>query len=107
MKANPKVLTGLIPIVPDSGLYLVPNGRGADARFAGIFRDVWPCLPPPTRRVAEQYWRAHGRRHFRKGPDHTLEVRPDACRRCGTALAGDDPQPLRHQVLELPVIRPG
>jgi transposase len=39
-------------------------------------------------------------------PDHTLEVRPDACRRCGQALQGDDPQPLRHQVLELPVIRP-
>src|SRR4051812_41393433 len=68
MKATPKVLTGLIPIVPDSGLYLVANGHGDDTRFAGIFRDVWPCLPPPDRRLAEQYWRAHGRRHFPRGP---------------------------------------
>src|SRR5215210_7785618 len=31
---------------------------------------------------------------------------PTACRRCGEALAGADPEPLRHQVWELPVIQP-
>src|SRR5579864_3845265 len=31
---------------------------------------------------------------------------PTACRRCGRALAGTDPDPLRHQVWELPEIRP-
>ncbi len=30
---------------------------------------------------------------------------PDACRRCGTALQGQDPEPLRHQVWELPEIQ--
>jgi transposase len=31
---------------------------------------------------------------------------PTACRRCGAALAGSDPAPLRHQVWELPPIQP-
>jgi len=31
---------------------------------------------------------------------------PEACRRCGTELQGEDPEPLRHQVWELPVIKP-
>lgn len=31
---------------------------------------------------------------------------PTDCRRCGAALAGTDPQPLRHQVWELPQIQP-
>jgi transposase len=31
---------------------------------------------------------------------------PDECRRCGRTLDGVDPQPLRHQVWELPEIRP-
>jgi transposase len=31
---------------------------------------------------------------------------PEACRSCGTHLAGFDPQPLRHQVWEIPDIRP-
>lgn len=31
---------------------------------------------------------------------------PDQCRRCGTALEGEDPSPLRHQVWELPPIEP-
>jgi transposase len=38
--------------------------------------------------------------------DQVLPVKPQACRRCGNALHGDDPQPLRHQVVELPPIRP-
>jgi transposase len=39
-------------------------------------------------------------------PDHTEVLKPSQCRRCGHALQGEDPQPLRHQVLELPKIRP-
>jgi transposase len=35
-----------------------------------------------------------------------LPLKPTACRRCGRALAGDDPTPLRHQVWELPEIQP-
>jgi transposase len=39
-------------------------------------------------------------------PDHRHDCRPTACRRCARPLAGDDPEPLRHQVTELPPVRP-
>jgi hypothetical protein len=35
---------------------------------------------------------------------HTLK--PTECRRCGAKLSGSDPEPLRHQVWELPPIKP-
>jgi len=39
-------------------------------------------------------------------PDEEIPRKPSACRRCGVALTGSDPQPLRHQVIELPPIKP-
>jgi transposase len=39
-------------------------------------------------------------------PDQTHPLKPSACRRCGQPLQGEDEQPLRHQVLDLPPIRP-
>ena len=35
-----------------------------------------------------------------------VSVQPEACRRCGEALTGSDPEPLRHQVWEIPEIKP-
>jgi transposase len=35
-----------------------------------------------------------------------VALRPRECRRCGTGLSGADPEPLRHQVWELPEIKP-
>jgi len=35
-----------------------------------------------------------------------ISVQPEACRRCGEALVGSDPEPLRHQVWEIPEIKP-
>ena len=35
-----------------------------------------------------------------------IPLQPDACRRCGTQLTGIDLEPLRHQVWELPEIKP-
>lgn len=35
-----------------------------------------------------------------------VPLKPDACRRCGEPLTGNDPQPLRHQVWEIPEIKP-
>jgi transposase len=35
-----------------------------------------------------------------------VALKPSACRRCGAKLSGDDPEPLRHQVWELPDITP-
>lgn len=38
--------------------------------------------------------------------DEVVPLKPTECRRCGTKLAGDDPEPWRHQVYELPEIQP-
>jgi transposase len=38
--------------------------------------------------------------------DETVVLKPNACRRCGGRLQGTDFAPLRHQVWELPVIKP-
>lgn len=38
--------------------------------------------------------------------DETVVLKPNACRRCGGRLTGTDPEPLRHQVWELPQIEP-
>ena len=36
----------------------------------------------------------------------STDCKPKACRRCGQALSGEDPDPLIHQVAELPRIEP-
>ena len=41
-----------------------------------------------------------------KDCDVVQSLKPKQCRRCGNRLAGSDPQPLRHQVWELPEIKP-
>jgi transposase len=38
--------------------------------------------------------------------DDMIPLKPAACRRCGTKLSGEDITPLRHQVWELPEIKP-
>jgi len=38
--------------------------------------------------------------------DDVQPLRPTQCRRCGEKLLGSDPEPLRHQVWELPEIKP-
>jgi transposase len=35
-----------------------------------------------------------------------VPVKPDQCRHCGAALKGEDPQPHRHQVTEIPPLEP-
>lgn len=39
-------------------------------------------------------------------PDAIVELRPESCGRCHHPLAGSDPAPLRHQVVEIPPVRP-
>jgi transposase len=38
--------------------------------------------------------------------DDVLTLKPDTCRRCDARLTGIDPKPIRHQVWELPEIKP-
>src|SRR4051794_15664080 len=51
------------------------------------------------------------RRHVRplvppEGLRQVVECRPPSCRWCGDVLAGDDPEPIRHQVAEVPPVQP-
>jgi transposase len=38
--------------------------------------------------------------------DEVIPCKPPQCRRCGESLTGNDPEPWRHQVVELPLVRP-
>ncbi len=38
--------------------------------------------------------------------DEVVEHHPEACRHCGTLLEGEDSDPLRHQMIEIPPITP-
>jgi transposase len=38
--------------------------------------------------------------------DDVIPLKPATCRRCGRELSGEDTAPLRHQVWELPEIKP-
>jgi transposase len=67
-----------------------------------------PPVPPSGRTRGGQ---PGHRRHDRPlvPPDHVDEVvecRPSHCAACAAALAGNDPEPLRRQVAEIPPIRP-
>ena len=67
-----------------------------------------PPVPPSGRRRGGQP--GHRRTQRALVPpelvDDTIECHPTCCRSCGEALSGSDPAPHRHQVAELPPVRP-
>ena len=73
-----------------------------------------PGFKPPERRKGSGRKRGGQQGHPGAGPellpiervDEVVDHHPDACRRCGSLLAGEDPDPLRHQVIEIPPITP-
>lgn len=67
-----------------------------------------PPEPPSGRRRGGQPGRAPTPRLL-VSPEQvhqTIPLKPVRCRRCGHALHGADPEPLRHQVAEIPALRP-
>ncbi len=65
-----------------------------------------PPRPPSGRRSGGQPGHALHRRPLLPPTQPPVTLKPSACRLCGHALTGTDPEPLRHQVIELPVFRP-
>ncbi len=67
-----------------------------------------PPRPPSAKKRGGQ--RGHTRHTRELVPAERLtavvDCRPAACRGCGHRLRGDDPGPIRHQVAELPEVRP-
>ena len=73
-----------------------------------------PGFKPPERRKGSGRNRGGQPAHPGSGPellpiervDQVVEQHPEACRRCGTLLQGEDLAPVRHQVIEIPPITP-
>ncbi|MEB3271407.1 MAG: DUF6444 domain-containing protein [Synechococcus sp.] len=73
-----------------------------------------PGFKPPERRKGSGRRRSGQSGHPGAGPEllpiervnEVVEHHPEACRRCGTLLEGEDPAPARHQVIEIPPIPP-
>ena len=67
---------------------------------------------PPAPRSGKKRGGQPGHRKAQRGlvpPEkvsETFDCKPTDCRRCGHELSGDDPEPLIHQVAELPKIEP-
>lgn len=72
-----------------------------------------PGAPPPSRRRRTGRRRGGQPGHDKQSRslvppeqvDKTQACKPTACRRCGTALTGNDPDPYRHQVIEIPKVK--
>jgi transposase len=65
-----------------------------------------PPRAPSGRRSGGQPGHALHQRPLLEPTWPPIPLKPSACRQCGRTLTGSDPQPLRHQVLDLPVFRP-
>jgi len=65
-----------------------------------------PPKMPSAKKAGGQHGHAKALRDLHDRPDRVQECKPTACRHCHQPLHGDDPQPLRHQVWDIPPLRP-
>jgi transposase len=65
-----------------------------------------PPKPASGKKAGGQPGHPKHERALVASPSHTHDCKPPACRRCHGPLAGDDPEPLRHQVTEVPPVTP-
>jgi transposase len=65
-----------------------------------------PPKPPSRNKVGGQHGHPKVQRALIDHPDTIHDCKPMACRHCQQPLHGDDPQPLRHQVWDIPPVRP-
>lgn len=67
-----------------------------------------PQRPPSGRKPGGQPGqRGHGRKLISvEQVQNLIDLKPTTCDHCGALLLGEDPQPVRHQVTELPRVEP-
>src|SRR6516225_8707573 len=65
-----------------------------------------PPKPTSSNKAGGQRGHAKTQRALVDHPDVIHDCKPAACRHCQQPLHGDDPQPLRHQVWDVPPVRP-
>ena len=65
-----------------------------------------PPKPTSSNKAGGQRGHAKAQRALVDRPDAIHDCKPTTCRHCQQPLDGDDPQPLRHPVWDVPVVRP-
>jgi len=72
-----------------------------------------PSAPPPAPRPrsgrkpgGQPGHKGHKRTFLPVDPENVRDVKPDSCKGCGAHLEGVDPNPHRHQVVEVPEPKP-
>lgn len=65
-----------------------------------------PPKQPSGKKAGGQPGHAKSQRPLVERPDTIQDCKPTACRNCRQPLHGDDPQPLRQQVWDVPPVRP-
>jgi len=65
-----------------------------------------PPKTPSAKKAGGQHGHAKAERALVDHPYAIHDCKPAACRHCQQPLHGDDPQPLRHQVWDMPPVRP-
>ena len=125
---SPEILAALPPAVVALLRWQAEQIRVLTARVAQLEAQLGKdssnsSMPPSTAHPHAKPPRAKAPKAARRGgqPGHAKHERalipveqcqtvvpcvPTACRRCGQPLTGADPEPLRHQVWELPEINP-
>ena len=72
----------------------------------------WKRDRPSRKKSGKKRGGQRGHKGARREPappedvDETKSIRPTECRSCSGALSGDDPNPLRHQIVDIPPIEP-
>jgi transposase len=115
---SPEVFDALPPAVQAYIRYLEARLAGLEARLGQTSANSSkpPSSDPPHAKPAPPKPPSGKRRGGQPGhpkrsrpdlpPDAVVELRAGTCDRCSHPLAGDDPTPLRHQVVEIPPVRP-
>src|SRR6516225_898780 len=65
-----------------------------------------PPTPTSSKKAGGQRGHAKAQRALVEHPYAIHDCKPTTCRHCRQSLHGDDPQPLRHQVWDIPPLRP-
>ena len=120
---SPEVLAALPPAVVALIEYLTARVAELEAKLAGKKTPANSSVPPSTTHPHDKPAADKPKSKRKRGgqPGHDKHERPllpsdqcvavipcvpSACRRCGQELQGSDAEPLRHQVWELPEIKP-